>query len=115
MAAPFIGSLLGWRAEPWEKHNKLVPNIADATHKASLDQSLALFDQLDVSHPDSGGQIGPENQTSGAALEAAVEQDLELPITSSLFSILFEGEDPHTSVGELMSRPARSERDPHPC
>ena len=53
--------------------------------------------------------------TCRAVHQAAVDQDLELPITSRLFSILFEGEDPRASVGELMSRPARSERDPHPC
>ncbi len=76
MAAPFIGSLLGWRAEPWEKHNKLVPNIADASHTASMDHALGVFDQLNVSRPDSGGPIGPEKQASGMALEAAVEQDL---------------------------------------
>ena len=55
------------------------------------------------------------DQKRAEAETAALEQDLELPITSRLFSILFEGEDPRASVGELMSRPARSERDPHPC
>ena len=53
--------------------------------------------------------------TCRAVHQAAFEQNLELPITARLFSILFEGEDPRTSVVELMSRPFKSERDSNPC
>ncbi|HBF22779.1 MAG TPA: glycerol-3-phosphate dehydrogenase, partial [Planctomycetes bacterium] len=53
--------------------------------------------------------------TCRAVHQAASEQNLELPITARLFSILFEREDPRASVVELMSRPFKSERDPNPC
>ncbi len=47
--------------------------------------------------------------TTTAALELAASVGIELPIIQKVASILFRGEDPRTSIRELMLRPARSE------
>ncbi len=47
--------------------------------------------------------------TTTAALELAASVGIELPITQKVASILFHGEDPRTSIRELMLRPAKSE------
>lgn len=44
-----------------------------------------------------------------AALQLAARYDVELPITSMLSQVLFEGLDPHKAVPELMMRDPKSE------
>jgi len=47
--------------------------------------------------------------TTRSALEFAAEAGVELPITSKVAAILFEGEDPMTAIRELMLRPSKPE------
>jgi glycerol-3-phosphate dehydrogenase (NAD(P)+) len=47
--------------------------------------------------------------TTKAALELAAEVHVELPITAKIAAILFDGEDPHTAIRELMLRPVKPE------
>ena len=49
--------------------------------------------------------------TTVAALHLANQLDVEMPITNTIYRILYENLDPRRSEVELMSRPPRSERD----
>lgn len=50
--------------------------------------------------------------TCRAVREMAQQLEIEMPITEKLHQILFDKQDPHTAVRELMLRPSRAELDP---
>jgi len=47
--------------------------------------------------------------TTQAAMELAAVYGVELPITTKVYQIMFEGLDPRTALCELMTRPAKAE------
>lgn len=57
------------------------------------------------------GMVVEGIRTTKAAYQLSVEQDVEMPITNGLYSILFEDEDPKEVVEQLMRRERKKELD----
>ena len=49
--------------------------------------------------------------TTQSAHALAAREDIDMPIVSAVYRILFEGHDPRRAIGELMTRELRAERD----
>src|SRR5690625_639486 len=57
------------------------------------------------------GMVVEGIRTTKAAYQLSVEQDVEMPITNGLYSIIFEDEDPKEVVEQLMRRERKKELD----
>jgi glycerol-3-phosphate dehydrogenase (NAD(P)+) len=49
--------------------------------------------------------------TTQSAHALAAREDIDMPIVTAVYRILFEGYDPRRAIGELMTRELRAERD----
>lgn len=49
--------------------------------------------------------------TTQSAYALAAREDIDMPIVTAVYRILFEGHDPRRAIGELMTRELRAERD----
>lgn len=49
--------------------------------------------------------------TTQSAHALAAREDIDMPIVTAVYRILFEGHDPRRAIGELMTRELRAERD----
>ncbi|MDQ4079173.1 MAG: NAD(P)-dependent glycerol-3-phosphate dehydrogenase, partial [Gemmatimonadota bacterium] len=49
--------------------------------------------------------------TTQSAHALAAREDIDMPIVTAVYRILFEGHDPRHAIGELMTRELRAERD----
>ena len=49
--------------------------------------------------------------TTQSAQALAAREDIDMPIVTAVYRILFEGHDPRRAIGELMTRELRAERD----
>lgn len=57
------------------------------------------------------GMVVEGIRTTKAAYQLSIKQDVEMPITNGLYSILFENEDPKEVVEQLMRRERKKELD----
>jgi glycerol-3-phosphate dehydrogenase (NAD(P)+) len=49
-------------------------------------------------------------RTTQAAYRLAQQYNVEMPITTEVYRVLFENKDPKQAVGDLMSREAKREK-----
>ncbi|KPJ59818.1 MAG: glycerol-3-phosphate dehydrogenase, partial [Latescibacteria bacterium DG_63] len=48
-------------------------------------------------------------RTTRSTLHLAKRRDVEMPITEQIYSVLFDGKDPHSAIDELMGRELKPE------
>ncbi|MFK7987767.1 MAG: NAD(P)H-dependent glycerol-3-phosphate dehydrogenase [Sandaracinaceae bacterium] len=62
---------------------------------------------------DSMNMVAEGVRTTKSTHDLAKREGIDMPITNTMYRILYEGQSPKSSVAELMTRRARPERDDH--
>ncbi len=107
-----LGVALGARAETFAGLAGLGDLVTTATSRHSRNRNLgealgrgsSLRDALDGL-----GQVAEGVHTTRAAVELARAHGVDMPITTQMFQILFEGKEPRQSLRELMLRAPKPE------
>ena len=59
------------------------------------------------------GQVAEGVYTTQSVMKICKEHGLDMPITSEVYAVLFEGKPPRQAVDDLMAKPLRPEVEPH--
>ena len=83
----------------------------DLSRNRTVGKRLASGMSLDEVTASLGGQVAEGVKTTASTRELARQMGVEMPIVEAVWRILYDGKDPAGTVGVLMGRPLKAERD----
>ncbi len=83
----------------------------DLSRNRTVGKRLARGMTLDEVTESLGGQVAEGVKTTASTRALAEKLGVDMPIVEAVWRILYDGEDPRSTVNVLMGRPLKSERD----